>query len=89
MSFLWSANPVAPTAEITASCPLKDSCRSLLEKSDLRTVTPAGNVASLEERVKTVTLKSLDSRRPERIILPMLPLACLQLVWVYTVWTAR
>jgi hypothetical protein len=76
MRFFCSPNPVAPTAEITASCPLSAAWRSALEKSDLRTAAPDGNVAVLEARVKTVTLNSEAPKSAARMIWPMFPLAC-------------
>lgn len=70
-----SPSPVAPTAEMTASWPLKAAIRLLSERSVLTTVTPDGKVALLSLREMTVILNLEDSARPSRMILPMLPLA--------------
>lgn len=74
-SAFCSLKPVAPTAEITASCPWKTSLRELSEKSVFRTVTPGGKITSLVLREITVMVNLFEATRLSRIILPMFPLA--------------
>lgn len=73
MYLFWSVNADMPTTEITTSWPVKADSISLSEKSDLWTWTIGGYEVLFKPVVSTVTLKSPESTRESRIILPISP----------------